>query len=69
MVDLVDKAKFFDKKEQQLSLSLAGRIERLQAKKELPVLRNWIHIFWWQRAKQHLMEDGDCNTKFFQCGK
>jgi len=32
MAYLVDKIKFFDEKEQQLSLSLADKIERLQMK-------------------------------------
>jgi len=65
MVDLVDKIKFFDEKEQQLSLSLGDKIERLQVKKELFVVRNKIGIFGLQRVEQHWMEGGDRSTKFF----
>jgi len=63
MAYLVYKIKSFDEKEQQLSLSLGEKIDRLQVK--LSVVRSQIDIFWCQRAKQHLMEDGDRNTKFF----
>ena len=48
MVDLVEKIKFFDEKERQLSISLAYRTEKLQAKMELSVVCNRIDIFWRQ---------------------
>jgi len=64
MADLVDNIKSFDEKEQQLTLSLGDKFERLQVKRELSNVRSQIDIFWRQRAKQHWMEDGDRNTKF-----
>jgi len=34
-------------------------------KRELSNVRSQIDLFWRQRAKQHWMEDGERNTKFF----
>jgi len=51
MADLVVKIKSFDEKEQQLSLSLGDRLERLQMKRELSKLWSRIDMFWRQRAK------------------
>ena len=65
LADLVVKIKSFDEKEQQLALSLGDRLERLHMKRELSNVRSQIDLFWRQRAKQHWMEDGDRNTKFF----
>jgi len=65
MADLVVKIKSLDEKEQQLTLPLRDRMERLQMKRELSKVRSQIDMFWRQRAKQHWMEDGDRNTKFF----
>ena len=53
MADLVDKIKSFDEKEQQLTLSLGDRLERLQMKRELSKVRSQIDRFWGQRTKQH----------------
>jgi len=65
LAEFVVKIKAFDEKEQQLALSLGDRLVRLQMKRELPNVRSQIDLFWRQRAKQHWMEDGDRNTKFF----
>ena len=46
MAVLVDKINTFDEKEQELSLSLGDRIDRLQVKKEFSVVRSQIGIFW-----------------------
>ena len=34
-------------------------------KRELSNVRSQIDLFWRQRAKQHWIEDGERNTKFF----
>ena len=57
MAKLVEKLKFLDEKEQQLSLTRDDGVERLELKKEIALVRNWIDIFWMQR--------GNRNTKFF----
>jgi len=45
MAKLVEKVKAFDEKEQQLSLSWEDRIERLEAKKELSLVRSSLDIY------------------------
>ena len=65
MAKLVEKVKSFDDKEGQLSLLWEDRIERLEVKKELSLLRSSLDVYWRQRAKQHWLVDGDRNTKFF----
>jgi len=44
MTSLVEKVKLLDEKQQQQSISWAGRIERLEVKKELSVVRRSIDI-------------------------
>ena len=52
ITNLVDKVKLLDAKEQQLSLTHDDKVERLELKKEIPLVRNWMDIFWRQSAKQ-----------------
>ena len=62
---LVDKVKVWDAKKQLQSLSHGERIERLEVKKDLSLVRNWIDIFWRQTTQQHWIHKGDRNTNFF----
>jgi len=45
MANLVERVKSFDEKEQQQSLSSVDRIERLEVKKELPLVRSSIDTY------------------------
>ena len=47
------------------TLSWEDRVERLEVKKELSLVRGSLDIYWCQRAKQHWLVDGGRNTKFF----
>lgn len=59
------KVKLLDAKQQQRTLTSDERVEILNLKGELRLARNWIHIFWRQRAKQQLIQQSDQNIKFF----
>ena len=65
MAKLMEKVKSLAEKVQQQTLSWDDRVERLEVKKELSLVRGSLDIYWRQRAKQHLLVDGDRNTKFF----
>jgi len=42
---LVEKIKLLDEKEQQLTITHANRVQRLQVKKVLSMMRSWMDIF------------------------
>jgi len=63
--DLVEKVKLLDLKEEQLSLTRGDEVERLELKKEITLVCNWIDIFSRQRAKQQWTPQGNQNTKSF----
>jgi len=46
LVDLLEKVKLLDAKEQQLSLTHDERVQRFELKKELALARDWSNIFW-----------------------
>ena len=46
MANLVEKVKSLDEKEQQRSLSWEDRVERLEVKKELSLVRSSLDIYW-----------------------
>ena len=45
MATLVEKIKLSDEKQQQLSITLVDRVQRLKVTKELSLVRGWMEIF------------------------
>ena len=48
-----------------MALSLEDRLERFQIKRELSNVQSQIDLFWRERAKEHWLDKGDRDTRFF----